>query len=74
MISTIQRDLQSKNHLEILAALGVLTKLFNQHIMMAIKENIITLLAHPHEQVRKKAILVMMKMHSMFPTEIENMD
>jgi len=29
MIATIQKDLQSKNHLEVLAALTVLTKLCN---------------------------------------------
>jgi len=38
MICTIQRDLQSKNHLEVLAALQVLTKVCNQHIIMAVNE------------------------------------
>jgi AP-4 complex subunit epsilon-1 len=38
MISTIQRDLQSKNHLEVLAALTVLTKICNQHVIMAVSE------------------------------------
>ena len=49
MISTIQRDLQSKNQLEVLAALTVLSKLCNQHILMAVNDGVQKLLAHQHE-------------------------
>lgn len=38
MICTIQRDLQSKNHLEVLSALTVIGKLCNQHILMAVND------------------------------------
>ena len=38
MISTIQKDLQSRNHLEILAALNCLSKLCNEHVVMAVNE------------------------------------
>jgi AP-4 complex subunit epsilon-1 len=38
MIAAIQRDLQSKNHLEVLAALNVLSQLANQHIVMAVAD------------------------------------
>ena len=33
MISTLQRDLQSKNYLEVIAALNCLGKMTNQHII-----------------------------------------
>jgi len=36
MISTIQKDLQSRNHLEILAALNCLSKLSNSQVMMGV--------------------------------------
>jgi AP-4 complex subunit epsilon-1 len=38
MISTIQRDLQSKNHLEIIGALNALAKLSNQQVLIATSE------------------------------------
>ena len=36
MIATIQKDLQSKNHLEVMAALNVLSKMCHQHIVAAV--------------------------------------
>lgn len=74
MISTIQRDLQSKNHLEVLAALTVLTKLCNQHILIAVHEAVSKLLSHAHEMIRKKAVMVMIKMFKIYPSAIESMD
>jgi AP-4 complex subunit epsilon-1 len=74
LICTIQRDLQSKNHLEVLAALTVLTKLANQHILMAVHEAVGRLLAHNHEMIRKKAVMVMMKFHKIYPSAIDQMD
>ena len=38
MISTIQKDLQSKNYLEVLAALNVLSKMCHMHIVAAVSE------------------------------------
>lgn len=38
LIGTIQRDLQSKSHWEVLAALTVLTKLANQNVVLAVQE------------------------------------
>ena len=61
MIATLQRDLQSKAHLEVLAALTVLTKLVNQQIVMALRDAVDQLLTHQNEMIRKKAVIVMMK-------------
>eukprot|EP00347_Sterkiella_histriomuscorum_P013326 403365145 len=74
MICTIQRDLQSKNHLEVLSALTVLGKLCNQHILMAVNEAVQKLLSHAHEMIRKKAVMVMIKMHKSYPSIFDQMD
>jgi AP-4 complex subunit epsilon-1 len=67
MIATVQRDLQSKNHLEILAALTVLGKLCNQHMLLAVNDAVQKLLSHTHEMIRKKAVMVILKMHKANP-------
>ena len=74
MISTIQRDLQSKNHLEVLSALTVLGKICNQHVLMAVNDGVQKLLAHTHEMIRKKAVMIMFKMYKQQPQAIEGMD
>ena len=46
MISTMQKDLQSKNHLEVIAALNCLAKLCNQSVMLAVQDAVTLLLDH----------------------------
>ena len=74
MIGTIQRDLQSKNHLEVLAALTVLGKLCNTHILMAVHEAVQRLLSHAHEMIRKKAVMVVLKMYKLYPSIFDQID
>ena len=74
MIATIQRDLQSKNHLEILAALSVLGTRCNQNTLMAVSDVVSRLLSHAHEMIRKKAVIVAIKMFKKMPASIEQMD
>jgi hypothetical protein len=38
MIAAIQKDLQSKNYLEVLAALNVLSQLANTHMVTAVSD------------------------------------
>jgi AP-4 complex subunit epsilon-1 len=61
MIAAIQRDLQSKNYLEVLAALNVLCQLANKHIVTAVTDLVDTLLQHAHEMIRKKSVIVMLR-------------
>ena len=70
MISTMQKDLQSKNYLEILAALNCLSKLSNNHVMQAVHEAVIKLLDHSHEMIRKKAVMVLIKFNKISPIEL----
>lgn len=69
MISTIQKDLQSRNHLEILAALNCLSKLSNDNVMMAVSEFVYRLMEHQHEMIRKKTVMVLIKFHKIAPVE-----
>ena len=61
MISTMQKDLGSSNHLEILAALNCLSKLSNSSVIEAVQEPVCKLLEHSHEMIRKKAVMVLNK-------------
>jgi len=69
MISTMQKDLQSRNHLEVLAALNCLSKLSNENVMMAVNDSVCTLLDHTHEMIRKKAVMVLNKFNKISPVE-----
>jgi AP-4 complex subunit epsilon-1 len=69
MISAIQKDLQSRNYLEVLAAMNCLSKLSNENVMMAVSEAVFRLLEHQHEMIRKKAVMVLMKFHKIAPVE-----
>lgn len=52
----------------------MLTKLANQHILMAVHEAVSRLLGHNHEMIRKKATVVMIKFHKIYPSAIDQMD
>jgi len=57
LINTMQRDLQSANHLEVCAALTSVCRLVNLEMIPVISPLVFKLLAHPQEVVRKKAIV-----------------
>ena len=57
-----------------MAALSVLTKLANQHIIMAVNEAVQKLLSHNHEMIRKKATIVVIKFYKINPSCIDQMD
>ena len=69
MISTMQKDLQSRNHLEVIAALNCLSKLSNASVMMAVSDAVMSLLEHTHEMIRKKAVMVLLKFNQIQPLE-----
>merc|ERR550525_709128 len=57
LINTMQRDLQSANHLEVCAALTAVCRLVNVEMIPAISPLVFKLLSHPQEIVRKKAAI-----------------
>eukprot|EP00357_Protocruzia_adherens_P036425 CAMPEP_0114990534 /NCGR_PEP_ID=MMETSP0216-20121206/10855_1 /TAXON_ID=223996 /ORGANISM="Protocruzia adherens, Strain Boccale" /LENGTH=968 /DNA_ID=CAMNT_0002353731 /DNA_START=40 /DNA_END=2946 /DNA_ORIENTATION=- len=67
LVSTIQKDLQSKSYLEVIAALITCCKLMNQTIVHPVLEPVTKLLTHNEDIVRKKAVMVMHKIYTMSP-------
>jgi AP-4 complex subunit epsilon-1 len=56
----------------VLAALNCLSKLSNQAVMLAVNDQVLALLDHQHEMIRKKAVMVLIKFNTISP--VENMD
>ena len=69
LIATVQKDLQSKNHLEVMAALNVISKLCHMHIITAVSEIVHQLMNHTHELIRKKAVMVLISFNKVAPIE-----
>ena len=69
MIATIQKDLQSKNYLEVMAALNVLSKMCHPHIVEAVGDAVHQLISHAHEMIRKKAVMVLINFNKASPQE-----
>ena len=61
LVASLQRDLQSKNYLEITGALTTICFLVNDTIIQAISEPVFRLLNHSHPLVRKKAVMAVHK-------------
>ena len=55
--------------MEVLAALNCLSKLSNSNVTMAVNDAIVMLLDHTHEMIRKKAVMVLIKFHSITPVD-----
>lgn len=70
LINTMQRDLQSANHLEVCAALTAVCRLVNMEMIPAISPLVFKLLSHPQEFVRKKSILAVHKIFKLVPENV----
>ena len=68
LVSNLQKDLQSTNYLEVSSALTAVCKLVNIGFLHAFSEQIIKLLSHSNEIIRKKAIAVMNRFMTLNPT------
>ncbi|KAK6589619.1 hypothetical protein RS030_1181 [Cryptosporidium xiaoi] len=71
LINTLQRDLSSRNQLDILSALSSLPYLLNTEILSSIEELLIKLLSHRTPIIRRKAYLLFLKVMELKPTIIE---
>jgi AP-4 complex subunit epsilon-1 len=74
LVATLQRDLESDQYLEVLAALQAISRLANIQIMTATYEQVYKLLKHPSDFVRKKATMVMFKFWQINPNGVEDID
>mmetsp|Transcript_84403 Transcript_84403/g.149296 ORF Transcript_84403/g.149296 Transcript_84403/m.149296 type:complete len:951 (+) Transcript_84403:100-2952(+) len=70
LINTMQRDLQSSNHLEVCAALTSVCRLVNMEMIPAIAPIVFKLLSHQQEAVRKKAVVAANKIFKLVPETV----
>lgn len=70
LINTMQRDLNSPNHLEVCAALTSVCRLVNMEMIPAIAPLIMKLLSHSQDVVRKKAVVVVHRMYKLVPETV----
>lgn len=67
LINTMQRDLQSPNHLEVCSALTSVCRLVNLEMIPAISPIVFKLLSHSEQAVRKKAVVAVNKFFKLVP-------
>jgi len=70
LINTLQRDLNSTNHLEVCAALIGISRLVNLEMVPAILPLVLKRLEHPKEVVRKKAIIALQRFYQLEPSTV----
>ncbi|KAL7068070.1 adaptin family protein [Cryptosporidium serpentis] len=67
LVNTLQRDLISRNQLDVSAALSSLSRLVNLEMLPSIESSVIKLLGHQIAAIRRKAYLVTYKLLSLRP-------
>ncbi|OMJ93383.1 hypothetical protein SteCoe_3624 [Stentor coeruleus] len=72
LVANLQKDLQSTNYLEVSSALTALSKLVNIGFLHAFSDQIIKLLSHGVEIIRKKAIIVLNRFMKLNPSLIQD--
>ncbi|CAA6668204.1 unnamed protein product [Spirodela intermedia] len=73
IVNTIQKDLRSDNYLVVCAALAAVCKLINEETIPAVLPQVVELLGHPKETVRKKAIMALHRFHQRAPTTMSHL-
>jgi len=63
IVNTIQKDLKADNYLVCCAALTAICKLLNKETIPAVLPQVVELLTHPKELVRKKAVMTLHRFH-----------
>ncbi|XP_022716617.1 AP-4 complex subunit epsilon isoform X2 [Durio zibethinus] len=73
IVNTIQKDLKSDNYLVVCAALNVVCKLINEETIPAMLPQVVELLVHPKEAVRKKAIMALHRFYHKSPSSVSHL-
>ncbi|KAK8614320.1 hypothetical protein V6N13_122681 [Hibiscus sabdariffa] len=73
IVNTIQKDLKSDNYLVVCAALNAVCKLINEETIPAVLPQVVELLAHPKEAVRKKAIMGFHRFYQKSPSSVSHL-
>ncbi|ERM97979.1 hypothetical protein AMTRI_Chr06g173070 [Amborella trichopoda] len=73
IVNTIQKDLKSDNYLVVCAALNAVCKLINEETIPAVLPQVVELLGHQKESVRKKAIMALHRFYQKAPSLITHL-
>ena len=68
LVANLQKDLQSANYLEVSSALTAVCKLVNSGFLHAFSDQIVRLVSHSVEIIRKKAIIVLTRFIKLNPS------
>lgn len=71
LVNTLQRDLRSRNQLDVTSALSSLPYLLNSEIFSSVENTLIALLSHQTPAIRRKAYLVLLHALEIKPTIFE---
>ncbi|KAI3468507.1 hypothetical protein Pfo_025170 [Paulownia fortunei] len=67
IVNTIQKDLKSDNYLVVCAALNAVCRLINEETIPAVLPQVVELLGHQKEAVRKKAVMALHRFYQRAP-------
>ncbi|KAJ7560596.1 hypothetical protein O6H91_04G136800 [Diphasiastrum complanatum] len=73
IINTIQKDLRSDNYLVCCAALTAVCRLINEETIPAVLPQIVDLLSHQKEAVRKKAVMALDRFYQRSPSLVSHL-
>lgn len=73
IVNTIQKDLKSDNYLIVCAALNAVCKLINEETIPAVLPQVVELLGHSKEAVRKKAIMALHRFYQKSPSSVQHL-
>ncbi|KAL3498045.1 hypothetical protein ACH5RR_040777 [Cinchona calisaya] len=73
IVNTIQKDLKSDNYLVVCAALNVVCKLINEETIPAVLPQVVELLGHQKEAVRKKAVMALHRFYQRSPSSVNHL-
>ncbi|KAJ3678305.1 hypothetical protein LUZ60_002108 [Juncus effusus] len=73
IVNTIQKDLRSDNYLVVCAALVAVCRLINEETIPAVLPQVVELLGHQKEAVRKKAVMALHRFYQKSPSSVSHL-
>ncbi|GLT81031.1 hypothetical protein SLA2020_524390 [Shorea laevis] len=73
IVNTIQKDLKSDNYLAVCAALNAVCRLINEETIPAVLPQVVELLGHSKEAVRKKAVMALHRFYQKSPSSVSHL-
>ena len=73
IVNTVQQDLKNDNYLVVCAALTTVCRLVNEETIPAVLPQVVDLLTHPKEHVRKKAVMALHRFHQRSPSSVAHL-